>query len=92
MTLVKILEKILQKAKDLYGWDKSLVFYYSDRRAYYKALAEGEKKKMNEAKDLKQFNRAKFMYERYISEFDRADFVVRNSDHDATEDDWRGRK
>lgn len=83
------LGKILQKLKDLYGWDKGNLYYWKDKRAYYRALAEGQKRKMNETKNEKVFNRTKFMYEQYIAEFDRFDFMVRNSDHDSTEDNWR---
>lgn len=84
-------KKIWQKAKDLYGWDKSQAFYWSDKRAYYKALANSYKKDMDDAKDQKQFVKAKFRYEEYQSAYEKADFIVRSYDDDTTEEGWRNR-
>ena len=88
---MKTLGKIFQKLKDLYGWDKGNLYYWKDKRAYYKALANGYKEKMDNAKDMRGFKKAKFMYEQYIAEFDRFDFMVRELDNNATDDDWRTR-
>lgn len=85
------LGKILQKAKDLYGWDKSQLYYMKDKRAFNKAMADGYKRDMDKATDTKKFNKAKFMFEQYQSVFDRADFYVRNNETNSTEEGWRDR-
>lgn len=86
------LGKIFQKLKDLYGWEKSQLYLHKDKRAYHKALADSYKKKMDEATDVKTFNKARFMYEGHIEAFDRADFFVRNNEPDMGEDNWRSWK
>lgn len=82
--------KIWQKLKDLYGWDRSCAFYWEDKRAYYKALANSYKKDMEKAEGMKEFEKAKFFYEDYMAAFDHADFQFREySDNNATEEGWR---
>lgn len=83
------LKKFWQKLKDLYGWDRSQLFYWQDKRAYYKALASGWKRKMGEAKNQTQFNQAKFRYEDYESLYIKADFNVKQYDRDEVEPGWR---
>jgi hypothetical protein len=83
--------KIIQKLKDLYGWDQSQLYLQKDKRAYYGALAESAKQKMTQAKDVKAYNKAKWEYEGCQELFDKADFFVRNNETDSTEDNWRNR-
>jgi hypothetical protein len=83
------LGNIWQKAKDLYGWDQSQLYYMKDRRAFNKGMAEIFKQRMDKAKDMKQFNKAKFMFEQYQTEFDKADCYVRSNETNSTEEGWR---
>ncbi len=82
--------KIIQKLKDLYGWDQSQLYLQKDKRAYYGALAESAKQKMSKVEG-KAYDKAKWEYEGYQELFDRADFFVRNNETDSTEDNWRNR-
>jgi len=84
--------EIWQKLKDLYGWDKSQLYYMKDKRAFNKKMADHYKAEMDKATDTKKFKKAKFMYEEYQAVFDSADFYVENHDPDLGEDNWRSWK
>ncbi len=80
------LGKIWQKAKDLYGWDKSQAFYWGDKAVYYKALANGYKKDMDNAKDQKAHAKAKFRYEDYLEAYEKAESISKSYENNAAEE------
>jgi len=83
------LGKIWQKAKDLYGWDQSQLYYWKDKRAYYKLKAGQYKHAMGEAKNKTQFEQAEYRYKGYQSGYEKADFNVHHLDFNDVEEGWR---
>ncbi len=81
--------EIIQKLKDLYGWDKGNLFYFSSKREFYKSAAEIEQQKMVNAKSDKEYKKAKFKSEMYMAESDRNDFKARNIEADQDLDNWK---
>jgi len=83
--------KIFQKVKDLYGWDKSQLYYYKDKRDFNKVIADGYRRKMAEAKNVKEFKKNEFMFQKYNNVYERANSFVENhgEEFDVSNIGWR---
>lgn len=83
------LRKIWQKAKDIYGYDESVLFYHKDKREYHRHKIAYCKKKLAESKTEQEAFKWNVRLEDEQRQYDISDHYIRNNSDEQTEPGWR---